>query len=136
MDLKDFIVETISSIVEASKELSEKYGPAGAVVNPPASSQKPDDPTFAVDSRFYSNRRVQNIEFDVAVTTADSTTGGGKAGLKIWVAEGGVEGAHARSNERISRIKFAVPLSLPASPEEKDNLTRRKNYNSTSTLGP
>ena len=44
MDLKDFIIETISSIVEASKELSEKYGASGTVINPPASSHNHDDP--------------------------------------------------------------------------------------------
>ena len=129
MDLKDFIIETIASIVEASKELSEKYRPTGAVVNPPASSNNPNDPTFAEDNRLYSNRRVQNVEFDVAVTTASSTSGGGKAGLKIWVAEGSAEGAHSRSDERVSRIRFSVPLSLPASQQEVENNTKRKNHN-------
>lgn len=127
MDLKDFIVETVSSIVEASAELTNNFESDGVVVNPPANSNGGGNDSFAEDSVYFANWRVQNIEFDVAVTASSSTSGGGGGSFKIWVAEGSAEGSHVRSSEQVNRIKFSVPLSLPASKQEKDNIQEKLN---------
>ncbi|WP_050525157.1 trypco2 family protein [Pseudorhodobacter ferrugineus] len=131
MDLKDFIVETVSSIVEASADLTIKFESHGVVVNPPANSYGRGNESFAEDSVNFANRRVQNIEFDVAVTASSSTSGSGGGGFKIWVAEGSAEGSHVRSNEQVNRIKFSVPLSLSASRQEKDNVQKKLNTPTT-----
>ena len=125
MELKEFISETVSSIIEAAQELQEKFQAIGAVINPPTHSQGVNLESFAEGHQLYSNRRVQSIEFDVAVTAQSSATSGGKAGLKIWVVEGSIDGAQVKSDEQVNRIKFSLPLSLPASPQELENRSKK-----------
>lgn len=119
MDLKDFIQQTISGIVEASVELQAKYEARGVIVNPPVSVKEPDLYEHSeIGHRF---RRVEVVEFDVAVTAAKESSGGGKAGLKIFSAEIGADGRHSRTSEEVSRVKFSIPIVLSPATIELQN---------------
>lgn len=123
MNLKEFIRESVTSIVEAASELQQELAAKGAVINPPTDGGASE--TFEEGGVRHTFRRVQVVEFDVALTASTETSGGGKAGLKIWAAEAGVDGAHARTSEEVSRIRFSIPLALPASEAELSNRTAR-----------
>ncbi|MCV6591969.1 MAG: hypothetical protein OIF48_03385, partial [Silicimonas sp.] len=110
MDLKEFIKETISAIVTASAEIAEEHESAGVLVSPPLTGSERD--VFDANSTAPPYRRVNIVEFDVAVTASQETGGGGKAGLKIFSVEAGVDGSHASRNEAVSRVKFSVPIAL------------------------
>ena len=90
MDLKDFIAETISAIADATIELQEKYSAENVLINPPAARSGSE--VYHEGSANYTFRRVQNIEFDVAVTAASEKSGKGKAGIKVLSIELGGEG--------------------------------------------
>ena len=124
MDLKEFITETMTGIIEATNELQEKWGEAGVIVNPPVDSKQSN--LFQEGSTSHVFRQIQNVSFDVAVTAATETGGGGKAGLKVFSAEVGVDGTHTRQNEEVSRVQFSIPLTLRASDVEGLNLARRQ----------
>ena len=119
MDLKDFIKETVKAIVLATHELQEELKDAGSIINPPTIGSGND--TFEVSGPNHTLRRVQNIEFDLALNTSSSTSGGGKASMKIFVLEASVDASHARTNQEVSRVKFIIPLALPASDQEVTN---------------
>ncbi|WP_299953799.1 trypco2 family protein [uncultured Roseobacter sp.] len=123
MDLKDFVKETIAGIVDATTELQEIYEEKGVVVNPPVSVQERD--LYEENNADHTYRRVETIEFDVAVTASSETGGGAKAGLRILSAEAGLDGKRSHSSEEISRVKFSVPISLPPSKAEGDNRQAR-----------
>ncbi len=116
MDLKDFIKETISAIVESTRELQMQFEHAGVIVNPPVSMKEPN--LYEHENTAHRFRRVEIIEFDVAVTAATESSGGAKAGLKIFSAEVGADGKHSRNHEEVSRVKFSIPIVLsPANVE-------------------
>jgi hypothetical protein len=119
MDLKDFIKETISAIVESTKELQAQFEHAGVIVNPPVSIKEPN--LYEHENTAHRYRRVETIEFDVAVTAATESSGGAKAGLKIFSAEVGADGKHARNREEVSRVKFSIPIVLSPADVEKAN---------------
>ena len=119
MDLKDFIKETVKAITSATHELQSELAATGAIVNPPTTSGSSD--TFEVSGTLHTMRRVQNIEFDLALTTSSSTSGGGKAGVKVFVVEASAGASQTRTNEEVSRVKFSVPLALPPSDQEAAN---------------
>ncbi|MFK7881984.1 hypothetical protein [Roseobacter sp.] len=133
MDLKDFIKETISGIVDATVELQAEYDEGGILINPPVSNSERD--LFEEGSTDHTCRRVELVEFDVAVTATNETSGGGKAGLKILSIEAGARGGHLRSNEEISRVKFSVPIVLaPSSAEGRSRELREKLHQKTDAL--
>ncbi len=127
MELKEFITETIGSILDATVELQLEYEEQGIIINPPVSVKERD--LYEEGGAAHTYRRVEIVEFDVAVTAASETAGGGKAGLKIFSAEAGVEGKLNKTNEEVSRVKFSIPITLSASTaevENRDALEKRK----------
>ena len=124
MDLKEFITETITGIIEATNELQEKWSDDGVIVNPPVDSKQSN--LFKEGGTGHVYRQIQNVSFDVAVTAATETGGGGKAGLKVFSAEVGVDGTHTRQNEEVSRVQFSIPLTLRASVAESEHRKQRR----------
>lgn len=119
MDLKEFIKETVAAIVDATSELQVEYESKGVIVNPPVSVKERD--LYEHGNTTYRYRRVETIEFDVAVTAASETMGGAKAGLRIFAAEVGADGSHARNHEEVSRVKFSIPIVLSPADIERTN---------------
>lgn len=110
MDLKEFVEQTISALVEASMALQDRYEEDEVLINPPAPQS--GSGVFHPGSANYTFRHVRDVEFDVALTVGAETSGGGKAALKIFSAEIGGGGDHARSSEQVSRVKFSIPMTL------------------------
>ena len=122
MDLKQFITETVTSIVESTYELQRTYDrphASGVVINPPVSGS--NELLYQEDNIAYSYRRIEVIEFDVAVSASEGADKGGKAGLKIWSAEVGLDGKRNVRSEEVSRVKFAIPIALSRSQVELGN---------------
>lgn len=119
MDIKDFIKETVSAIVDATSELQEEYEQKNVIINPPVSVQERD--LYEEDGAGHTYRRVEIVDFDIAVTASSETGGGGKAGLRILSVEAGVDGKHVRSSEHASRVKFSIPITLSPSGAETRN---------------
>jgi hypothetical protein len=124
MNLKEFIKETIVAIVDATSELQEEYEADDILINPPAPQSGSE--VFQAGSANYTMRRVQNIEFDVAVTAATETGASGKAGIKVLSMGIGGSVDHASSSEQVSRVKFGVPLTLRPSSHEERNFAVQK----------
>ncbi|SFE24779.1 hypothetical protein SAMN04488523_1062 [Sulfitobacter brevis] len=124
MDLKDFIKETMTGIIEATNELQDQWSDEGVYVNPPMS--KSSSEVYEENSSDHIFRQIQTVKFDVAVTAASETSGGGKAGLKVFSAEIGAKGEHSRQSEEVSRVQFTIPLTLRASLAESRNIEQKE----------
>lgn len=102
VDLKDFIAETLVQIQEgveqAIKRRLDTPGASG-VINPAFEASKQSD--------------TKDVEFDVAVTVQDKTSGSAKAGLKVFGIDLGGDGSKSAEHSTVSRIKFSVPVIAP-----------------------
>jgi hypothetical protein len=112
MELKDFVSATLREIIDgvldAQNYVAEKQIPAR--VNPVK-----DGSRMHLGRRMPTQTRTrQNIEFDVAVTTAEGAERKGGAG--VFVASFGFGGSakDERSSQSAARVKFSVPVILPA----------------------
>lgn len=127
MELKEFVIETISSLADAVGELQEKYKEQGVIINPPTAQSGSD--VMQLDSSNYTFRRVQNIQFDVAVTVSSETkkegAGGLKLGIQVVSASLGGEAAQSNSSSQVSHVKFEVPIAYQPSAEETKHREKR-----------
>lgn len=121
MDLKEFIKETMGSIAAATSELQRELADTGVLINPPVSHER-DVYNPSRDTNF--QRLVEKIEFDAAVTASQETSGAARAGLRVMSLELGASGERAVGSESISRVKFSIPITLPPTQEERENLQR------------
>ena len=107
MELDTFITETLRQIIKGVQIAQKHEDCKEARINPDTIKNKPARSTTFV------GERIQNIEFDVAVTIEEAT--GKKAGIGIFTGALGI-GGQADSNaasSSVSRIKFSVPVILP-----------------------
>jgi len=108
MILKDFIQETITSILDGISEASKTHG--DRVV--PQLSIGDGDPLHGIMLAAPRLEPVSNIEFDVAVTASDTTEGKVGAGIKVLDIGFGSDLSGERQRSTVSRIKFVVPIRL------------------------
>lgn len=103
MELKDFIEQSVSDIVEATQNLKQKYN-NGYIET--GFEENPISPTQAT----HLNKEDHSINFDIAVTTSENGTA--KAGTKIGISVLGanMNGEKGYINEQASRIKFSIPF--------------------------
>ena len=105
IELKHFIAQTLTEIVEGVVEAQDRVSGLGASVSPRVSESGVGQQLKVA--------RAQVIEFDVEVTTADSSSS--KKGLGVFVAPlaAGTQGLAESKSTSVGRIKFAVVLQLP-----------------------
>lgn len=115
MKLQEFVSQTLREIIAGVKEAQKDARTAGAVINPEISGSCKTK-SFAdvpVDGGLIS-LPVENIDFDVAVTSTDMTEREAGAGIFVAAFSFGAKEKNDTSNSSINRIKFSVPIALPA----------------------
>ena len=135
MELKEFIKTAITDITEAVSELQEELS-NGAIVSP--SLPNPISNSTVIDpDNDKVNRRISQIDFDVAITVGDtSATGAGvKAGIQIFSAK--IGGESQTHTENVSRMSFSIPVVLPTvhvkSQKDIDNEKHYSRFGNTSS---
>lgn len=108
--LSDFIAETLTGIVSGIKKAQEKEDHIS-----------PSEITISADhapkSKYFSTlggHLVHMIDFDIAVTGSDTTTGEGSAGVSVMpFIKVGTKAGIETENSTVSRLKFSIPIAMP-----------------------
>lgn len=124
MELKEFIKTAIADIVGAVSELQEELAGRGATVNP--ALPHPADSTIGIGG---FNRPVQDLGFDVALTTSESTSvdWSAKGGVAIFAAR--MESGQQAQTHNVSRLTFSIPVVLPIDEVRTDGEVAREREN-------
>jgi len=114
MELKEFVSETIQSIVEGVKNSQSFAEESGALINPGGLMRNTSNVGTNALWDNSSNVYVQPIHFNVSVTVEEQA--GGKGSIKIL---GGILNAEAGGNGGITSgvantVQFTVPVMLPS----------------------
>ena len=112
MDLKSFVSETLTQIVEGVADAQKRIAEAdvGAAINP----------TLKSESAKQKIAEASPVKFDVAVTVTDESASRSGAGASVGFlsvisakVDANIEESGSLKNEAISRIEFEVQLSQP-----------------------
>jgi hypothetical protein len=104
MELHEFISNSLMEIMAGITSAKEKYDSrlsGNGVICPTWGG--PDD----------QRNRMQEVNFDVAVTVSQKTEGGGGGGIKVVALDISGKVNHATENSTVSRISFSVPVLPP-----------------------
>jgi len=112
MELDVFIKETLTQIIGGVQSAQEIQANRGAIINPAGLGGNKDAPGFFATTE--DGRRVFLVEFDVALSVAESLEkeGGAKISVASVFSAGGGAG-NKSSRTTTSRIAFKVPVALP-----------------------
>ena len=111
MTLEEFISETLKQIINGVKTAQEFSNNMGASINPPNITFRTDQGLKYWDKK--TGSPVENIEFDIALTTVEGSSAKGGLGIFVGAAGVGAQGQSNSSNQTVNKIKFSVPLMLP-----------------------
>ena len=114
MNLDEFIKEVLTQVVSGIRSAQAAEG--GAFIVPSGDGGH----DYATHPRVSSSARLKStiVDFDIALTVEDSNKGSGGGGLKVFGIRANVQGELSSKDTTVSRIQFAVPVLLPASPRE------------------
>lgn len=109
MELKEFVRETIEQIVEGVTAAQSKIEEKGAVINP-------SEMEFFKDGNWsnYSHAMPQEVEFDVGLTSTDTKGSNEGIGVFLGSISLGKKNNVGIENVAVTKVKFSVPLVLPA----------------------
>ncbi len=114
MELKNFIVGTVSETIEAIKELQTKYTAPEVLINP--------DIVYGQKGSFWigkhskdniSKRRIQEIKIRASLEVTDSKASEGGAGINISALKMGGKKGYSQNESENSYIEFDIPIALP-----------------------
>lgn len=111
MELREFVAETLTQIVEGVKSAQARARDHGARVSPHLTTSA----ELAVKHGILiaNGSAAQLVQFDVALTVKEGTTTKGGIGVTVGVLALGSAGQSQAENSSVSRVKFSVPLVLP-----------------------
>jgi len=113
MELKDFVSEALTQIVEGVHEAKDKVKDKGAEINPRLMGGIDYVAKHGGGLETSNGNIAQIIEFDVAVTIVEGKGTKGGIGIVAGAINLGSSGQSSTENSSISKIKFNVPLALP-----------------------
>ena len=117
MELKEFIKDSVLSIVEGIVEANEEIAKHGASI--PASYQAISTGTAIQSSESLSivPTTVEFLSFDVALTQTKGSSGGGSISVFLPFLEIGpkaeAKGELNKITENLARLQFKIPLTIP-----------------------
>ena len=113
MDLKEFISETLVSIITAVTDAQEKSTEFGARINPAGLMRATSNVSSNAIWDNSTNNYAQSISFDVAITAEDTGKGGARIKVFSGILSGEAGGEKRNKNSVASRVQFNVPVLLP-----------------------
>lgn len=116
MQLEDFVSETIRQIIAGTAAAMKHAEELGAAVNPANTKYGSPGETQIRDRS--SMAPIQQIEFDVAVTTTSGTETKGGIGIVAGPFAVGSTGKSDAATQSLSRVRFSVPIQLPKTGED------------------
>lgn len=115
MKLNEFITESLNQIFTGISDSKRIASDHGFQVNPWIVTGKSDNTGVLIDRE--TKTPVQIVDFDVAVTTAESEQSKGGAGILVACFGIGGQRCTDAANTIVSRIKFSVPIAYPRATE-------------------
>jgi hypothetical protein len=112
MELKEYVAESLKQIIDGIVIAQSYAKEKGAKINPP--TRRDMSGNLVIDGSLGVPQSPTIIDFDIAVTVSES--GEAKAGVGVFVGAVGLGGNSKIADENIkaNRIKFSVPVKLPA----------------------
>jgi hypothetical protein len=111
MNLQDFISQALSQIIEGVAAAQEAADKRGATVNPQLTGTT--DSLASQGLLWSGDATAQVVQFDVALTTTEGTGTKGGIGVFVGAVTLGSSGQSKSESSSVSRVKFAVPITLP-----------------------
>ena len=127
MELKKFISEVLSQIVDGVMEAQKSSLEKGAMIVPEADGGNIKNATYN-PSKESANFYVQNVSFEVGLTidSKEQCTNG----IGVFLGSIGIGNKSSSSDENlyVTKVKFDIPIVLPPYTDSSINMLKRLKF--------
>lgn len=113
MELKEFIKEVLTDIIDAVGETQAYAKDTGAIIAPVKDIRHMEDHSDQYDNTNDRDTGPSNIEFTVLLTDKGTNGSGGKIGVSFGSLGVGYTKGVSVSNEQSTQVSFTIPLFYP-----------------------
>lgn len=113
LQLKDFVVQSLTEIIEGVNEAQKLTKKNRAIINPNISGSSAEGGFYEVEGEPNKYYQVQMFDFDMAITLSKSKEAKGIIVVVSGILTGGAQGTTKGESSELSRIKFSVPVVFP-----------------------
>ena len=117
MELKDFISETLSQLVDGILDAQKKVQPSGARIAP---STRNNLDHKSIIGRTNDKLPVTAVDFEVLLDIQKGTGTKGRVGVVAGIFNLGSQGESSKNSTTTNKIKFTVPVALPLQPYKQE----------------
>jgi hypothetical protein len=114
MKLEEFITGSLNSIIKGIKDSKEFAKENGAAINPTLGDWDINKMMTTYKGKSEGIHAINTIDFDIAITTSNTSEAGGEAGINVYTLKLGGKKSDTDKNENVSRIKFGLNVVLPS----------------------
>lgn len=131
MELNEFVRHTLTHIVTGVKKAQDDVKDIGGKVNPTGVHWRG---AGEKELKFIPGWGIiQDVEFDLSVTSSEATSTGGGLKIPLYSVEGGAQMEREKSLISMNRIKFIVPVLFPSKFFDWDKLKKEQEEKSKKT---
>jgi hypothetical protein len=121
MELKTYISETLKQIIDGVKTAQDYAKDNNSVISGTKLTILNHQSLSTLVYWDTSDQSpIQNIEFDVEVTTIENNEISGGMGIFVGPVTAGVKGGTKGQNSSTNHLRFSIPLKLPQQIQEKE----------------
>lgn len=124
MDVRDFVSSTIDQVMQAVSDSQTSARALGGYVNPTAHTLPKEGAKHI--GLTATGQAIFMIDFDIAVTIGAESGADGGAKLQVAsIISVGAKGRVTDKSESTSRVRFAVPVTLPVDTDSNEEREAR-----------
>lgn len=117
MELKHFISETLSQLIEGITEAQKNVEESTAKISPNFSyTSRPE----LLLGKTPDGTHVISVDFDIAIDVQEGTKTQGGIGVVSGIFNLGSAGESSANKQSMNKIKFSIPVALPQHPYRKN----------------
>lgn len=113
MELKEFIKETLTQIIEGVSEARSSASKTGAIISPTGISNSNGIGDYIKPDPYKDNRQVHAVSFEVGLTSEDNNQRKGGIGVILGAFSVGGVGKNEENIRAVTNVKFTVPIVYP-----------------------
>lgn len=115
MELKEFVKESLSQIMEGIIEAQELSVGKKYIINP---YPKKREDVYGTTEYSFKPEHAVNIDFEVVLTNTDANKGKGGIGVFLGGVGVGVQNDKEENTSNMTKIKFSIPVILPGNKDK------------------
>ncbi|MDR0681819.1 MAG: hypothetical protein LBG15_08240 [Dysgonamonadaceae bacterium] len=110
MELKDFVKETLTQIIDGVKEAQKDNMNKGAIINPAQYENANNTKQARSEGKVYP---VQDVDFEIGLEISEIKESKAGIGVAVGIFSTNGNKGQSKGNASVTNVRFTIPVAFP-----------------------